>query len=693
MRLNLKVVHKVYLGFGVILALLIASNLAAGGKLTQISVATLQVSNGAIPVFKLSNQLQIALLKQAKLSLLGFNNETLQQIEQNQTSFIEGNKAFDAIQGKLKNLVGNSSQLTNELALAVENYHAYSQAFDKMLNSVSERIKLNLRLNETSEAIGIAVNETGALLFELSDLAEIKLSKIDTAQPKNKGDIDMFGILAGESNQLDSHLFKFIDTSQEIIFMTDIDKAQAMKKELVFVLGDIRSKIVYVTSLTDQIDDNNIMATFLPEFERLSALLIGDNSLINIKLIQLTEIETARLQLDLAQTNVNTASSHLDALLKITDKQFNQLQDQVLAQVESGQDQLNITLLVVTICALVAVFFTSRSITVPLKGINQVLRYMAQGDLSRKLKVVSMDEFGELSTNINSVVSEITSLVEKIVQGSTKLTTNLAEVADNSAREIQEMSEFIEQQRTKVNEVNQITEHLDQSTGHVVQQAQTAVAEMLQAQQKSQRVDNIAQTNNKRITDLALNLDQTTVNIDKLQQESDLIGGIIETISGIADQTNLLALNAAIEAARAGEQGRGFAVVADEVRSLASRTQQSTTEIQAMIENLRTQTKSAVVDIASGKQQVTECVKYTDELTQSLSVINQAIHRIHSMNSEIADSAQQQQDESQEIKSKVMSVLHLAEKTGEKSQLTLEHSKKIASLADELEESVNSFKV
>ena len=234
---------------------------------------------------------------------------------------------------------------------------------------------------------------------------------------------------------------------------------------------------------------------------------------------------------------------------------------------------------------------------------------------------------------------------------------------------------------------------MNQSTNYVTAQANTAADEMLQALEQSEQISNIASANNQRISELEYQLEQTTQGIDKLQIESNNIGGILETIGGIAEQTNLLALNAAIEAARAGEQGRGFAVVADEVRSLAGRTQQSTAEIKTLIDNLQRQTNTAVSDITKGKQQATECVAHTDKLTQSLAIINQAINKMHGMSAEIADAAAQQRTQSEQIQQQVAQVVEIADQNADKSHSTLAISAQVADLAVELNSSVNTFKM
>ena len=574
----------------------------------------------------------------------------------------------------------NSGALSpSELQKAKDAFDNYTDAIDSMQQAVRNRIVATNQLLTVHDELKVALDAGGSFLMDLQDLTE--------------GDQSTRETLAGTANQLDGYVFKFFSTSDRIKGMSEIDKVKNEQQDTEFAISDMNAQFKYLKSLAVQVEDNGYMDSLLIEWEKIKRLIQGENQFIQSKITQLTEITKAQQQLSIAGVLVNQASGHLDNLLKQTDQQFNQLQSQVLTDVSYSSDQQLIVVVILTMIAVGMGFWVTQSMLVPLRQINTVLAYMAQGDLSRKLAVVRQDEFGELSSNINDVVKDLTNLVQQIVQSSTKLTSNLSTVVENSTKEILEMSDYVELQRAKVDEVNHITESMNDSTDQVANQASIAVEQMVQAQSTSQKIDSIAQANNQRIGDLALKLDDTTVNINQLQNESAKIGGIVEAITSIAEQTNLLALNAAIEAARAGEQGRGFAVVADEVRSLAVRTQQSTNEIQNMIEKLQKQIEQAVNDIGAGKTQVTECVKYTDELTQSLATIVKAITQIHAMNAQIADSAQTQQEQSNQIKLKVGDVMEIAEKNAEKSRNTLEHSNQIAALAGELDNSVHEFKM
>ncbi|WP_175443277.1 methyl-accepting chemotaxis protein [Vibrio sonorensis] len=188
-------------------------------------------------------------------------------------------------------------------------------------------------------------------------------------------------------------------------------------------------------------------------------------------------------------------------------------------------------------------------------------------------------------------------------------------------------------------------------------------------------------------------MNHSSEKLNEVQQEVTNISSILDVIRGIAEQTNLLALNAAIEAARAGEQGRGFAVVADEVRSLAARTQGSTSEIQTLIEQLQSGTQTTVDSMEEGKVQAQECMLLANDANEALRSITQSITVINDMNLQIANASEEQSTVAEDINQSVVNVKCIAEENAAASEQTRSSSAEIASLAEELNGLVAKFKV
>ena len=318
-----------------------------------------------------------------------------------------------------------------------------------------------------------------------------------------------------------------------------------------------------------------------------------------------------------------------------------------------------------------------------------MLHVVASGDLSRKLDESGNDEFAQLSHNCNLLIESLRMLIQSIVSRSTQLAT----AAEQTSAVTAQSTTAIEEQRIQVEQAASATTEMSSTAQSVLSSANDALGEIKQADDEAERVKVISGRNRQTIELLANEVESASQVINKLQQDSASIGSILDVIRGIAEQTNLLALNAAIEAARAGEQGRGFAVVADEVRTLASRTQESTQEIQNMIEVLQGGAEKAVSVMETGKKQATNCVEQSVQAEQALDTITHAVHEAFDRSSQIATAAEEQSVVAHEISENLESIVAIAEQTTAGSKQTAESSSEVARLAEELQHSVQEFKI
>jgi methyl-accepting chemotaxis protein len=313
---------------------------------------------------------------------------------------------------------------------------------------------------------------------------------------------------------------------------------------------------------------------------------------------------------------------------------------------------------------------------------------MAQGDLTITADYQGQDELGRVAKAFNLMRERFHTMVQQV----SSATGQLAAAAQQTSAVNLQASVSLRGQQSEIDQVATAMHEMTATVQEVAHSAAGAAQAAEQADRDATDGKQVVSQTVEVIEVLAREVEKAATVISQLVQDSDKIGGVLEVIRSIAEQTNLLALNAAIEAARAGEQGRGFAVVADEVRSLASRTQQSTTEIQGMIEKLQSGSANAmkVMDAScmqahKGVQQVTQAGATLDRISQSVATIND-------MNAQIASAAEEQSAVAEEINRNIVTVSQVAEQVSDGAQQTNATSEELARLAEQLQGLVKQFR-
>ena len=349
-----------------------------------------------------------------------------------------------------------------------------------------------------------------------------------------------------------------------------------------------------------------------------------------------------------------------------------------------------IGLLIAVVMALL-VALIARSIVRPLQAAVNAMGNIASGesDLTRSLDTHGHDEVTQLSQHFNSftaklrqVVSQLQVCANALGQSSTELGSNATQAHDRSQQQSQQM----ELVATAINEVTYGVQDVAKNAEHAASEMRDAQA---QAQQGQVNIDSSLQ----QIDQLSGTISQAVEVMRTLSAESTQIGSVLEVIRSIADQTNLLALNAAIEAARAGEQGRGFAVVADEVRLLAQRTQKSTAEIQGMIERLQGHSEAAVKVISDSHSASQLTIEQAGQAGASLTAIGQALRNLNGLNASIASATLQQAHVVEDINQNVTQAAGLSHSTALAAEQSSVDSAHLRGLSEQLDGLLRQFKV
>lgn len=415
---------------------------------------------------------------------------------------------------------------------------------------------------------------------------------------------------------------------------------------------------------------------------------------------RITQLETAlrnyRASIDAFKVTTQTAgavrkdlTTQGAAIVKLGEELYGiQMQLAKADTAKARNLQMGCVVLVMLFGILAAVIIT-RQITRPLRDTLAIVERIASGDLTHSAAITRRDELGVLQQGIQRMGATLRDLISGIRYG----VTQIASAAEQLSAVTEQTSAGVNSQKVETDQVATAMHEMSATVHEVARNAEQASVAASDADKQAREGDKVVGEAIQQIERLAAEVVRSSDAMNVLEQDSDKIGKVMDVIKAVAEQTNLLALNAAIEAARAGEAGRGFAVVADEVRGLAQRTQQSTEEIEGLVAALQNGTRQ-VSGIMLGSRTLTDSsVELTRKAGTSLESITRTVSNIQAMNQQIAAAAEQQSSVADEISRSIVNVRDVSEQTAEASEETAASSVELARLGGQLQMMVSHFRV
>lgn len=674
--MKITVATRIIGGFVAISVLLIVISIVSLYNLNSIGSATEEVNDVALPTVAGSNALKASFLNMGRLTFEAYIEESLTGLQEKKASFKAAGDAFDSEYTKLASAVSEQPDLRSTLnsvrsafdayLLNVDDLHANHQKYMDLRNTIESR------LGDAEDN----ADDASTYLLDFSDLDSVQ-NNANLRRASQKG------------GELETALLSLLTVSTEYVKTQTLVRSQTLGNEVTLVVDKVTSLLGEMNDIADGQDDSGTLDDINGLVSDAVSAITARDGVLQLHVDRLERRNDAERALNASDANIAKGVVELERLLKLADNKASEIENQVNSTIASGNTIVVIVALISIAAAIVIGIITVRAITRPLYRVNELLTVASSGDLTHRLDDSAQDEFGLLAKNCNTLIGNLKELITAI----NVRAEQLAAASEQTSAVTEQTTHSIQDQKSQIGQVATATTEMHSTSQLVVQNAEDTLNQIKHADVEAENVRQISLENKNTIEILARDVEDAAEVINKLHQDSASIGGILDVIRGVADQTNLLALNAAIEAARAGEQGRGFAVVADEVRTLASRTQQSTQEINAMIEVLQAGAERAVAVMNQGKEQTVACVAQTEKATQALDIISDAVHKAHDVSSQIEQSAREQNTVSQEISEKLETIVGIAEETTAGAQQTSESSHEVARLAEELQQSIRQFKV
>ncbi|MCK6262797.1 methyl-accepting chemotaxis protein [Vibrio sp. ZSDE26] len=659
------VIRRMYGGFTLIIIMFAVITVLMLNGMSQIHSNFESVSKVSLPLVSTSNQTAVQLLSADKSFKDFLTTQNTERMAAMRDEFAQAKTRFEETFAQLQTASANEATLTDNIEqLKVMEARYFSEATEAMNNyeamfaaqaQVQESTRQFQRLHsELSTGMKEYVDDQSSISVKVmakSYFIKLKDAEVITSDALASSDVEFVNKAVAKNKKAVTHL--------NYAYRGLTSQMPELKKVFQESVDNFSRDVGQKGGVLDQ--HNNYLMARTALYENIANLAV--------------EVDNAMVILD--SFNV-TASDKLNNSLT-----------------EAGEVYNQGFIKAIVICAIVVIFATAigyhiaQSVREPLTRILKTLESLTEGDMTQRIDIRYNNEFSRVSGHINSLADNLHNILVELNDASDNLTST---ANTNQSTSTQAQGQLNSQREQTSNVATAMTE-MAHSVQEVAQSAQSSQQMVQQVETASESGRQIMSTNISTINQLETRLNQSVEAVGDLQRMSSQIGSILDVIRNIAEQTNLLALNAAIEAARAGEQGRGFAVVADEVRVLAQRTTESTSEIESMIGNLQSSSSSASKVIESCKNDMELSVEQASNANSAMEEIQALILEISHMSTHISQAAGEQNETTSEIARNIEEINLIADTSYQAMSEIAETSASLTRLASQQGELVHRFKL
>ncbi|WP_432467921.1 methyl-accepting chemotaxis protein [Agarivorans sp. Z349TD_8] len=660
---HISIVHRVNIGFGFLVLMMVLTNVLSLQTGNQFKLQLNVVTEEATPLVLQSSDFAVDLLTADKFFKDALTSTKPDAIKVSSKAFEQSEQEFVSSLATLRKMAQGNSELGSHL-------DSLSNLDERYFQVAKQVMADNIKYLADLQTVKRSTNQLSVMLPQLKKNLSDKVVELDDDYIRWASESFLNAMVVIELNTLDG-----LNTSESEKIAVILQRNQKLLKNFNSANADLEDEIPDLRNDMGHQIDQFIKDTTAKDGVLAQHLKVSQDK----EAISRRTDETALL--------ITEAIEQLTNINQIANKLVDEASANANTMLATSRLRLYIAMAIVIPLAFLVAWNVASAIKVPLQLLLKTLKSAAAGNMTETVDYQSSNEFGQLADSANSMMKQMRSVLHDISEAA----ESLSNVSQGNSVTLHTATTELNNQRQETASVAAAMTEMEQSVREVAQSANMTLEKVMEVEAAANSGRSVMSNNITTTHQLSERLDDSSAVIGEVDAMSNNIGSILDVIRGIADQTNLLALNAAIEAARAGEQGRGFAVVADEVRVLAQKTTNSTTEIQTMIENLQKSAQRAVTVMSECSSEMQASIDQTSDANGAMEEIQGIITQISDMSSQIAAAAEQQQATGAEISANLNRISDISDENYESIEIVASTSEELGGLAQEQDALVKRF--